>query len=344
MNVSRVIVAICLASAGCSASEAIQIVLTPDPSVTPLDTLLDRLDTIQVSVDAEGGLVGVEQPGARDDGSTAIDLDGDGDLEVLFYVQARGDELPILEIGLTENTGRELDFVIYGFDQAASLEPAEALALGGLTTSCPSGEVVKVGAPFNLRSWARPPQVVLVLPPDGGQAVELLSITVLLSTTVSAESAAANSRVLDPDGALIPIEVWVEDALVGQDEPRSVLTLTFEQAPGVGVHRVEVGPGLVSAAGERFDQDLKTPEEDPFHSTFSHNEIAWGSEPCDECPEGYECDEDNTGCVPVLDCSSGCADGYACDPALGFCVEDCRVFEACADPSASCDEITGLCS
>ncbi len=343
MNLQRIVAAFGLASVGCTPSEAIQIVLTPDPSVTPLETLLVRLDTIQVAVDAEGGLVGVDQAGAREDGSTAVDLDGDGELEVLFTAQVGGDELPILEIGLAENSGRELDFLIYGFEESSSLEPTEALALGGVAATCPSGDVVKVGAPFNLRSWARPPQVVLVLPPDGGVAEELLSVSVLLSTTVDEASAVANSQVLDPDGVAVPGELAVEDALVGQDEARSVLTFAFEQALDDGEYSVQVGPDIFSSAGESFDQDLTTVEEEPFRSSFWSTSGSWGYEPCEECPDGYACDEDNTGCVPVLDCSDGCWDGYACDPELGYCVEDCRVYEACLEPGTSCDESTGLC-
>jgi hypothetical protein len=337
MNAARLGLLLGLASGGCNSPEAIQIVLTPDPALTPLETLLARLDSVQVAVDAEGGLAGVHQAGARADGSTAVDLDGDGELEVLFSAPVGADELPILEIGLSENAGRELDFQVYGFESASSGDPAEAVALGGVRASCPPGEQVKVGAPFNLRSWARPPQVVLVLPSDGGHASELLSVTVLLSTTVDPDSAVEQSRVLDPDENEVPAVVTVEDAYVGQDEARSVLTIAFEEIPDEGLHRVQVGPGIVSTAGERFDQDLTTEAEDAFESSFSHNEAYWGSEPC-------ECDETNTGCVPVLDCSDGCWEGFTCDPEQGYCVEDCRLYEACVEPGFRCDEATGLCT
>ncbi|HEY3356458.1 MAG TPA: hypothetical protein VGQ83_24620 [Polyangia bacterium] len=334
--------------AGCAApTTAVQLVLTTTPDLcTPAD-LLAQVATVAVVVAAPGGLAGVTAPGPTEGGGTAADLDGDGVLEVLFQAPPLGGpELPILELGLAHNAGRELTFRVLGFPAGADLDPARAVAIGGVTATVAPGEVRRVGTPFNLRAAARPPKVVLALPPDGAADVpqNLRAVTVMLSTVVDAASAAAATRVLAPDGHALTLTTALDTlsyaSAGGAAEQRSLLTLTLAEGLTLpGQYTIAVGPGIVSALGRRFDQDPATLAEDGFTSRFTAAlTVGGGGHPCEMCTAGYECDAAETGCVPLLDCAAACAPAYVCDPAAAVCVEDCRTYGAC-----DCDPQTGLC-
>ncbi len=330
----------------------IQLVLTPDPALGSIEEVLSQVETIQVVVDAEGGLKGVEGPGLLEGGGTAEDWDDDGVLEVRFETTALNTErLPILEIGLTDNSGKELSFIILGFPPGGDLEREQAAAAGAVSASCPAGESHKVGIPFNLKASHRPPRVVLVLPPDGTSEplFDLGSVAVVLSTTVDEKSAAEHFKVITSGGDIVATTLKEETliASAGGDahERRSLLTLTIEDMLKPGRYTVEVDPGMMSTAGRRFDQDHSTPEEEGFvsHFTMENEGIIGGGEPCESCPVGFGCEEGRRGCVPLMGCGGGCQTGFICHQGQDLCVEDCRVLGVCADPTIPCDPGSGLC-
>ncbi|MBI5478215.1 MAG: hypothetical protein HY906_05125 [Deltaproteobacteria bacterium] len=337
------------------ATTSVNLVLTTNPDLCSAAEVLDQVATVVVVVDAPGGLQGVSVPGPTRGGGTAVDFDGDGELEVLFQAPLQGPALPILEVGLSHNADRELSYRVLGFPAGVATEPENAIALGGVQASCPAGEVRKVGTPFNLRAVARPPKVILVLPPDGATEVppNLRSVTVVFSTTVTAASLAGAVRLVGPDGADRAITSALDTLTYagegGIDEQRSLLTVDLVDAiepagPGADTFTVVVGPGISSTTGRAFDQDPATAAADGFTSHFQIGSgVGGGGHPCDSCSSGYLCNDDETGCVPALDCARGCEAGFVCDPGSAQCLEDCRLYGACAAPGLTCEAQTGLC-
>jgi hypothetical protein len=342
----------CLA---CSdAPTSVNLVLTTNPDLCSADELLAQVATVVVVVDAPGGLAGVAAPGPYG-GGTAVDFDGDGELEVLFEAPLRGPPLPILEVGLRHNADRELAYRVLGYAAGAALEPGNAVALGGVTATCAAGETRKVGMPFNLLAVARPPKVTLVLPPDGATNVppNLRAVTVMFSTTITAESLAGAISLRGPDGAERAITTSLDTLTYtgegGIGERRSLLTVELTDpieppGPEADTFTVVVSAGIASTTGRAFDQDPATAAADGFTSQFHVGAgIGGGGHPCDACLTGYLCNDDETGCIPALDCVGGCGSGFVCAPDVGACVEDCRLYGACAAPGATCDAATGLC-
>jgi hypothetical protein len=340
-----------LAACAPTPTATVQLVLSTTPDLCRTEDLLAQVATVTVVVSALGGLAGVSAPGPTAGGGTAVDFDGDGVLEVVFQTPLAGPELPILELGLPHNAGRDLTFRVLGFGAGVAPAPQSAVAVGGVSARVAAGEVRKVGTPFNLLAAARPPRVVLCLPPDGTPAVplNLAAITLMFSTTVDEATAVAAARVVAPDGQTLPTVATLETlsyaAAGGTTERRSLLTLALAGAlTEPGDYVIEVAPGVVSTAGRRFDQDPSTPAEDGFVSRFQIGSgVGGGGHPCELCTTGYVCNDTGTGCLPVLDCAAGCGAGFVCDPAPGFCVEDCRGYGACVDPAATCDAATGRC-
>ena len=254
-------------------------------------------------------------------------------------------------IGVERNAERELLYRVFGFPQAGAPEASRPVAEGGTRATIGRGEVRRVGAPFNLTPWARPPRVLLVLPADGAKVSgSLVSITVVLSTTVDPQTIADNVSLVRPDAKRLQVTAAVKTLVVaggafGKDgrEERSLLTLEFDALHLDGVYRVSVGPGIRSSTGRAFDQDPSTSAEDPFESTFRFGLAVGGGEPCDACPDGYGCHDTRPGCVPLLTCAVGCPEGLVCDDAQSQCVQDCRIVGLCVGAAPRCDQQSGLC-
>lgn len=336
---------------GCGDPAAIQLVLTPSPELNDIPTLLARLSRVAVVADAAGGLNGVEDTGERPGGGEAVDWDDDGILEVTFESPVlAGDELPVLEIGVGQNTGRELFFTVLGFADEAAHTAEEAVAFGGASALCPPGEMQTVGLPFNLRAGYRSPKVVMVLPADGSEGVpqSLVAVTVVFSTTVQETSLAGRVALWDPDDVAVPFETLHRNATFtgedGREELRSILQIQIGGLLG-GLHRLEINPGILGRNGLSFDQRPDQKGENGFTSSFDVlSTIGGGEAGClPGCPPGYACDPVLDGCVPATDCDEQCGTGYVCDPDSNTCVWDCRLFGACLAPGASCDPETGLC-
>lgn len=334
-----------------SPKTAAQLVLTTDPEVCSRADLLAQVAALQVIVDADqGGLQGVDRPGAREGGGTAVDWDGDGKLEVIFkldYASLPDGELPVLEIGLEGNTDRKLEFRVLGFRTSADSKPDQAVAMGGVSASCPQGDLCQIGIPFNLRSSARPPRVVVVLPADGAVVpTNLVAVSVMFSTLVEEKTLQGNVSIVDPDGspvaATLSLESLVYPAVMNVQESRSLLQIQNEPFIKDGQYEIRVSPGIESTTGLPFDQDPSTPAADPFVSRFRFEALSGGGG-CVECPEGFECDDKLGGCVPMKRCDAGCIKGFVCEPTSGLCVEDCRPYGVCASPTSRCEMASGLC-
>lgn len=328
---------------------AVQLVLTPNPEISTTEELLAAVTRISLTVDAAEGLAGVSAAGPLAGGGTAADTDGDGVLEARFDgPPLDGARLPVLEVGLERNADRELTYRVIGQDAAG-----EPVAEGGAAASCPAGQVRKVGTPFNIAPRARPPRVLLVQPADGAQLVpiSLVSALVVFSTTIAEGSLAGQVRLLDTQGAEIPLTLALETLVVtgspfSRDE-RSLLTLGFHLPPNRGEdgrHTLELGTGIRSTAGLALDQDPTTPDTDPFVSHFFAPELVGGGpDPCEQCPEGYGCVAEHPGCAPILACPAECQPLSVCDAEQRQCVPDCRAYGLCYDASQTCEEATGLC-
>jgi hypothetical protein len=337
---------------GCSdrPDTAVQLVLAPDAEISSEAELLKWVSKLQVVVDADGaGLQGLGGAGKLEGGGTAQDWDGDGKLEVVFDpLSLRGDELPVLEIGLEHNAGRLLHYRAFGYDEGAAIKPDQAAAMGGAAASSTPGEVRKVGMPFNLRSWVLPPRVVLALPADGAQVPgNLISVTLIFSATIDKASLKGNITIEGPGGESLTLDPTLETMLKpgagSVPERRSLLRVDFTPPSyGDGTYKLRVGTGLKSTAGRTFDQDPSTTKAEPFTSRFTILARSGGSK-CTWCPEGYVCHDTLNGCVPEQTCKGGCVKGSVCDTSVGWCVEDCRPFEVCPAPSMTCDAKSGLC-
>ena len=328
------------------AATAVQLVLTPDADSSSPAEMLAEIARLEVIVDAPGGLGGVDAEGPLPGEGTALDWDDDGQLEVRFAGPPLGDALPVLEIGLSANADRDLRFRVLGYPQSAT----RVVGAGGAEARVAPGEVRRVGVPFSLAPWARPPRVLLVLPAQGVKAPAVLAeVNAVLSTTVRPESLPGNVRLLDPLGRSLRIAPSVEtlvvsDSTFGQQE-RSLLVIAFaEPLLHEGDYRVEIGPGLQSSAGRAFDQDAGTAGEQGFSSSFYYKGAeAGGGEPCEQCPPGYGCRPSGVGCAPLLSCSGLCPGGQVCDAGQQQCVEDCRVSGFCLHTARTCDPASGLC-
>ncbi|MGC4121332.1 MAG: hypothetical protein QM765_43500 [Myxococcales bacterium] len=251
----------------------------------------------------------------------------------------------MLQLNLEANAGRPLSLRLYGLpDARASLD--EAVAIGAATGSCEAGRTCQVGVPFNLKPSLAAPRVILVSPPDdpsGENKVNdrIVAVSAVLSTLVDGDSARAHARVIGPDGKTASLSVIVDEVaftLGGETARRTSLTFQLSPPLAEGPHTIEIGPGLVSVAGRRFDQNPATAEEDAFRSSFQ-TLPTFASNGC-TCDPGYECYEPLHGCRPAMTCPTTCVSGYTCDLAQHACVEDCRVLALCA---GACDTATGLC-
>ncbi len=327
-------------------SGSLRLVLGADPTLNSPQEITTAVSKLALIVDSPTGLLGVTKPGKRSSGGTALDIDDDGVLEVLF-VTAVDNDLPVLELDLEANAGRELDIKALGLgsDDAVSLDAARAL--GGATVSAPVGKVTEIGVPFNLRSFYRAPRVVLSYPPDGGSLpVSVTSLTVVFSTPIDASSL-ANHVLLHCSGqgdvattATLKDAVFVD--LGGAQATRSQLDLELG-VPLLGDPcTLRVGPGIISTWSKSFDQHPDHPGADAYEITFTPPGVASGGN-CSSCPDGTYCDAVSERCKSYLDCSNGCAPGLLCDNS-GTCVDDCRVYGTCPRFDERCDEATGLCS
>jgi hypothetical protein len=324
---------VALAALACGNETRVQLVLAPDPEINPAADVAAALERIQVVVDAADGL----RAPSESDGE-AVDWDQDGEIEVvLTSPPLDGAELPVLQIGVSSNAGRDLEYRVLGFPANSALAADTAVALGGVTHACARGNTCRVGAPFNLRASARPPRVVTVAPPDGIATVppNLAYVAVVFSTTVDEETVASNVTFVGTLGHEPATTAIVQEVLY-ESERRSLLQLSIEEDLNDEPYVLTVSPGIVGANGREFDQDPTTKAEDGFVATFG-TERGVGTF---GCPDGYE--EGVDGCEPSGTCLlHGCPDGYVCG-GVG-CIEDCRVFGACAQPGATCSADTGLC-
>ena len=335
---------VALACAGCSQKGVVQLALSHD------DTLGDpagQVKRLEVVVSSPQGLAGVTSAGKRPGGGEARDWDGDGKLEIVF-AQASASTGKTLEVGLGDNEDRLLEFRVAGYSDDQSTRP---IAYGDTTTTPVPGAINKLGVSFNLRPEARPPQVILVLPPDGTKDVpgSLAAVTIAFSTTVDASSL-GGATLSGPNGT-VAVEAKLETITLRKGDPleeqRSVLNLRLPTLVE-GLYQLRVAAPLVSSAGRAFDQDPRTPDADAFTSSF---EVKWsvGIPPQCNCAAPYVCQDEPGGgwsCAFGPTCSDGCANANAtdpvwiCDPAAQECVEDCRKAQLCA---LTCDTATGLC-
>jgi hypothetical protein len=233
---------------------AVQLVLTPAAEVSTPAEILAELDRLEVVVDAPGGLGGVVAEGPLPGGGTAVDWDADGQLEARFAGPPLGDALPVLEIGLSQNVGRDLRFRVLGYPEGAT----RVVGAGGAEARISSGEVRRVGVPFSLAPWARPPRVLLMLPAQGVEAPSLLAeVNAVLSTTVGAESLDGHIRLFDPLGQPVAIaaSLVADDRLCRATDRQG--RLPRGDRPGPGQHRgPSPGPGPRHPGGAGLCQQL----------------------------------------------------------------------------------------
>lgn len=329
----------------CGRPSQLQLILTPTPEVAPEADIVGQVERLAVVVGSQQGLSGVASEGPTAGGGDAKDYDGDGRLEVLFHSPKVAGRLPVLQINLEANAGRALSFLLYGLPEPDA-PLTDAVALGVASGTCEAGKTCQVGVPFNLKPSLAAPRVILVSPPDDPNRLnpvssQIIAVSAILSTLVDADSARAHARVLGPSGKVASVKVMVDEvalSLGGETARRTNLTFQLEPPLETGLHTIEIGPGLVSAAGRRFDQNPATVQEDGFKSAFVAK-MAPAANGC-HCERGYVCNQKLFGCQPAASCPASCVAAYVCDPAQQVCVEDCRVLSVC--PSA-CDQGSGLC-
>jgi len=344
--------ALVFAAAGChdGPRASVRLVLTPSADLSSSEEIATAVKGLWVVVDSADGLKGVTTAGPTSGGGEAKDVDGDGKLEVLFpgpetaASDAGAPTLPLLQIDLYANVDRDLSFRVYGMAQAGETDLTRAIAFGGSAKRCAVGEVCSVGTPFNLKAAARPVQVIMIAPADGTRDVaqNVVAVYAVLSTTVdTATVVGASARVIGPDGQTASLSVdrsEVTFSEAGETARRTILTFVLPRPLPAGAYTIVVGPGIVSTAGRRFDQDPTTPVEDGFESHFTS-----GTDNSFDCEPGYFLDAELGGCVPERKCSAECIEGFVCDLTAAACIEDCRCFGACDLDTKTCNQSTGLC-
>ncbi|MBN2358497.1 MAG: hypothetical protein JXR83_03530 [Deltaproteobacteria bacterium] len=323
---------------------ALQLVLTPNPELNAVGDLLGQVERVQVIVEAPAAGGWQDLSGEDGDGERA-DWDGDGENEVSFVSPAiAGSALPVLEIGVGRYAGQALELRVYGLPKEAAADPDQAVALGGASATCASGQVQRVAVPFNLKAAARPPRVAEVFPFAGATNIpyNLYAVTVVFSTALDHQT--VPGAILLSDSQASPVAFHAElrdiDLAIGDAaaEPRTVAELILDQVLDFSYADLRVEPGPVSRAGLGFDQVPEEPGAQPFLSRFGIAAELQGG-----CPEGYRFDPQNAACVAEMGCASSCTAGYVCDAEAQRCVEDCRLYRVCADPQLSCSDESGLC-
>ena len=347
---SLVLLSLVLIAACGSDTTAVKLVLTQDEEVNSPAEVATAIGMLEVVVDSPDGIRDVTAAGPTGGGGTAIDWDQDGVLEVSFVTDKGAfDPLPVLEIGLSSNSGRDLEFSVLGYNGSATHQLVDAAALGRVTARCNAGEVRTVGMPFNLRASARPPRVIMMLPTDGDVNVPttLAYISLVFSTRVTETSLAAEVQLVgDRQGAIVSRLVLTDAVFVDAgnvSDRRSVLQIFPTWDPLGDSYTLTVGTGVKSDAGRRLDQVPDRPGAEPFVGWFSVPPTIGGPPGGGECPEGYVSVDGGDSCAPIPSCNAGCGTGFVCDTASATCVDDCRLFGGCPIPGSTCDLDSGLC-
>jgi hypothetical protein len=185
-----------LVAAGCgeTTQDADAVIkLVADPALNSEREVADRLATIEMLFDAQGGFRGINENKPQAEGFLSVDPDEDGEAELLLKMSVRGNRtLPTVGLDAGSNRSTQIAVRARGLDEAGVVA-----AVGGTDPQLlfPSSGRNEVEVPFNLSRTHLPPRIVAVAPmtvPSGGG---LASIAFYASGPLDASFLAENVSV-----------------------------------------------------------------------------------------------------------------------------------------------------
>lgn len=236
----------------------IDIALYPDPQLNTLDQVLAETRSVEVVLDAVGGLY---FPGEEsDDGTIAImDADGDpNDLELVARVDSPSSRLPRIRLERGSLPDVPIDVSVRGYD---GLHGEGTYVASGSLPVVFEGSHADVAVPFNLLAERRPPRVDAVLAgPTPSCAVPVLSV--VFSRPVDAASALGPGVfTFEPGGAPTAVRI---------DSVNGLGTIALVTPPPAVVasprirFRLTVATSIVDASGVHLDQVLPIAGDQPY--------------------------------------------------------------------------------
>ena len=366
-RVPLLVVSCCLMALPCGCSEvetALQLKLSSDSTLNTEQQILQRVDTLELVLDAPAGFAGAGATGQTHGELTASDPDQDGKLELVLRRSVSG-ELPLLRLLPGSNADRSFKITARG------LQKNQITAVGGVASaSFAEGEVQDLLVPFNLRAGFRQPRVLFSLPHDGQTAPRALNQIYLEFSKVVAPPGKDQLRLIykgtGKEATVAGIWQLAQHTVyeMGLPEARTTATLKLPVSCSLnpGAYRIEASALIKDATGDTLDQDLGTAAAEGYVARFSiagqATAVACGlsKETCkldSDCgkDKGFVCQispgQTEGKCVPgsAKDCTSKiCPKDYVCSPSKSGaqCLPDCRTYGGC-DSKSYCDKATGIC-
>lgn len=189
---------------GCGKLTSLTLALEPTTTLNTDDEVVAQVERIELHVDAVGGLDGLPNTAGIAGEGVAVDRNGDGRLEWVAQIDAAG-ALPEVDLFPGSNLGAQLTVDVFG------LTGSTLVALGsrdGLTFR--EGVATRATIPFDLLPAYRPPRVVAVLPPDGGETPcdqAVTTVTILFSEDIASASLRDAVQFFDNKSYRIPATV-----------------------------------------------------------------------------------------------------------------------------------------
>jgi hypothetical protein len=336
----------------CGADEtAIDVYLIPDPNITVREQLFSMTETLQLILDSQDGLYGVDR--AQDYGSLRImNADADEPLEAVFTT-ALDAALPVIRIDRGELTepASGIDIRV----RAPQPGGEKAVAFGEVQgVRFEDGQTKRLDIPFNIQPEFRPPRVNDTVPRNGESVGVVEQVFIVFSKPMDVQSLLAKGAITlesitGGKRELVPIKEIVVQRLGANTTVR----LEFEAGRlEPKTYGLRVSSGVVDDSNERraLDQVPSISGNQAFYAQFivtsaaAANKTQNFGESCEQggtaCPAPMTCDQNLRQCR--FACPVSCPKTTVCDDFLGVCVDDCRV-AGCFSHSPECDHQTGLC-
>jgi len=351
------------ATGGCEDDQAtLVIALVPNPEINTRANVTERVNRLEVVLDAEGGFAGLD----ADEGDSwgpydVVEFDGDTALELLLH-RPGSDALDTFAIEQGSQGDRMITITARGVDADARLT-----ALGGAASAFPDsadGET-QVEVPFNLLPEHRPLRVLAMTPLDGSRDLyPVEGLTLQLGGEVLATAVEDQVELVAESLGGAAYRPGIALSYIDTGMGRMTVLRFVDCSLNAGDYTIRLSTEICSTTGQCLDQHLAVEGAQPFEG-----QLHVRGEPVEPdcapigvlsggCP-GIPCEDDfvcvDGVCVLEAEVESAPESVGGCDPALcpppffvcdalDTCVPDCRTYGACPDPTQRCDEVFGLCS
>lgn len=348
----------------CSESETTLLIeLVPNPEVNTRADVAEHINSLEVVFDAQGGFASLN----ADDGGTwgsfsVVDFDSDGVMELLLTRPGRT-ALDIFAISQGSQDERVINITARGMGDAE-----DALtALGATSSAFQTDRATQVEVPFNLVPEYRPLRVLSMVPSQGARDLSspVTGVTVQLGGEVL-DTALEGHFELHADSVDEHFEPSLSVSYIDSGMGRLTNVRVLDCELYGGDYRVVLSEEICSRTGRCLDQELGLDGAQPFIGEFHVSgdpqlpacdfiRTLGGTCPGEPCGIGFYCIdgicmpdiEATPESVPEVDLTCdpdecGPAEVAVCDPE-GGCVPSCLLYGACVNPSARCDNESGLC-